>query len=192
DESWTDPERKLSPSRRSSIRRAQRKAQEIGSIEYQIVSPKPHELPPLLMEALKVEAASWKGRNRSALLDDPERRRFFEQYTAIASEKGILRLCFMRIGGHAAATQLAVESSGGFWLLKVGYDETFSRCSPGNLLMLETLRYAAKRGLRSYEFLGSAEPWTEIWTDRVRPCVSVWAYPNNFRGAAALVWDATR
>ena len=58
--------------------------------------------------------------------------------------------------------------------------------------MLESLRYAAKRGLRSYEFLGSAEPWTEMWTNRVRPCVSVWAYPNNFRGAAALALDAVR
>src|SRR5215510_4094855 len=34
DASWKDPEQKLSPSRRSSLRRAQRKAQEIGSVEY--------------------------------------------------------------------------------------------------------------------------------------------------------------
>ena len=192
DASWTEPERKLSPSRRSSIRRAQRKAEEIGAIRFDILSPSPNELPALLMDALRIEAASWKGRNGSALLSDPDRRRFFEQYAAIASEKGILRLCFMSIGGQPAATQLAVESGGGFWLLKVGYDETFARCSPGNLLMLETLRYAAHRALRSYEFLGSAEPWTEIWTDRIRPSVSVWAYPNNFRGAAAFVWDAAR
>jgi CelD/BcsL family acetyltransferase involved in cellulose biosynthesis len=101
-------------------------------------------------------------------------------------------MCFLKIGGVAAATQIAVESGGGFWLLKVGYDENFARCSPGNLLMLESLRYAANRGLKSYEFLGSAEPWTEMWTNRVRPCVSVWAYPNNFRGAAALTLDAVR
>ena len=92
----------------------------------------------------------------------------------------------------AAATQIAVVSGGGYWLLKVGYDEAFARCSPGNLLMLETLRYAAGSGLQSYEFLGSAEPWTEMWTDRLRPCVSVWAYPNNFRGAAAIASDAMR
>lgn len=192
DASWRDPERKLSRSRRSSLRRAQRKAEEIGSIECEIVSPGPQELTRLLAESLRIEAANWKGHNGSALLTDPDRRRFFEQYSAIANEKGILRLCFLRIGGHAAATQIAVESGGGFWLLKVGYDESFARCSPGNLLMLETLRYAAGRGLRSFEFLGSPEPWTEMWTQRVRPCVSVRVYPNNFRGAAALGWDAMR
>ena len=98
----------------------------------------------------------------------------------------------MRIGGHAAATQIAVECREGFWLLKVGYDETFARCSPGHLLMVETLRYAASRGLRTYEFLGSAEPWTQIWTDRVRPCVSVWAYPANLWGMETFACDAVR
>jgi hypothetical protein len=192
DASWLDPETKLSPSRRSSLRRAERRAREIGPIQYEILSPKPSELPGLLARSLQVEAASWKGRNGSALLADTERKRFFDQYTAIASERGILRLCFLNIGGQPAATQIAVESSGGFWLLKVGYDEAFSKCSPGNLLMLGTLRYAASRGLRSYEFLGSAEPWTEMWTDRIRRCVSVRLYPNNLRGAAALASDAMR
>ena len=192
DSSWLEPEKKLSSSRRSSLRRSLRKAEEIGTVRYEILSPTPQELPSLLTESLQVEAASWKGRSGSALLSDTDRRRFFERYTAIACERGILRLCFVRIGGHAAATQIAVECGEGFWLLKVGYDETFARCSPGNLLMLETLKYAASRGLRTYEFLGSAEPWTEIWTDRLRPCVAVWAYPNNPRGMAAFTWDALR
>jgi len=192
DESWMDPEQKISSSWRSSLRRSRRKAEDMGRLEYEIVSPKPNELPRLLAESLRIEASNWKGRNGSALLSDMGRRQFFEHYTATACERGILRMCFLKIAGVAAATQIAVECGGAFWLLKVGYDENFARCSPGNLLMLESLRYAAKRGLRTYEFLGSAEPWTEMWTDRVRPCVSVWAYPNNFRGAAALALDAVR
>lgn len=192
DSSWAEPEKKVSASRRSSLKRALRRAEEIGTIKYEIISPKPQQLKGLLTQSLWIEAAGWKGRNGSALVTDGDRRRFFEQYTAIASERGVLRLCFMKIGGRAVATQIAVESGGGFWLLKVGYDERFSRCSPGNLLMMETLRYAACRGLSTYELLGSTEAWTEIWTDQVRPCVSVWAYPNNMRGITALTWDALR
>jgi hypothetical protein len=192
DESWTYPEEKVSPSRRSSFRRAKRKAHSIGPIDYEVLAPEPCELPLLLAESLRVEAAGWKGRTGSALLSDLNRRQFYEKYAAIASSKRILRLCFMRIGGVVAATQIAVESGGRFWLLKVGYDEAFARCSPGHLLMVETLRYAAQRGLRTFEFLGSAEPWTQVWTQQVRPCVSVWAYPNNCRGVAAFTWDAVR
>jgi CelD/BcsL family acetyltransferase involved in cellulose biosynthesis len=192
DESWTRPEEKLSASRRSSCRRARRKAHSLGPIDYEVLSPTPDELPPLLQESFRVEAAGWKGRTGSALLSDPHRRQFYEKYATIASAKGILRLCFMKIGGTVAATQIAVESGGRFWLLKVGYDETFARCSPGHLLMVETLRYAAERNLRTFEFLGSAEPWTTVWTMQVRPCLSVWAYPNNFRGFAAFGCDAVR
>jgi CelD/BcsL family acetyltransferase involved in cellulose biosynthesis len=164
----------------------------MGEVDYEILAPKPHELPRMLDACLRVEAANWKGRNHSALLTDSGRRHFFEQYTTSASEKGILRMCFLKISRKPAATQIAVEAGGRFWLLKVGYDESFARCSPGNLLMLETLRYAASRGLRSYEFLGTSEPWTQIWTNRIRPCVSVRVYPGNARGAAALGSDALR
>jgi CelD/BcsL family acetyltransferase involved in cellulose biosynthesis len=192
DSSWAEPEKKVSAKRSASLRRALCRAEKLGPIEYEIVSPKPHQLRGLLTQSLQIEAASWKGRNGSALLTDGNRRLFFEQYAAIASERGVLRLCFMKIRGKGVATQIAVESGGAFWLLKVGYDERFSRCSPGNLLMMETLRYAARRGLCTYELLGSTEPWTEIWTDQVRPCVSVWGYPNNLRGMTALTWDALR
>ena len=43
--------------------------------------------------------------------------------------------------------QVAVETGGRFWLLKVGYDERFARCSPGSLLLLETIRHAATTGV---------------------------------------------
>jgi CelD/BcsL family acetyltransferase involved in cellulose biosynthesis len=192
DPSWIEPESKLSASRRSSLRRGLRKAQDLGPVHFDVVTPTPAELPSLLLEMFRVEAANWKGRKGTALLNDSHRRSFYEQYAASACEKGILRLSFMRIGDNAVATQLAVESRGGFWLLKVGYDETYSNCSPGNLLLVETLKYAVQRGLKSYEFLGSAEPWTEVWTKQLRPCVTVAAYPNNIRGGAAFICDALK
>jgi hypothetical protein len=56
--------------------------------------------------------------------------------------------------------------------------------------MFETIRYAIARGLQSYEFLGKVEPWTEMWTNLVRPCASIWIYPYNPGGAVAFASDA--
>src|SRR5207244_7317462 len=95
----------------------------------------------------------------------------------------------LRIGGQAAAMQFAVEQGGALWLLKIGYDEAFARCSPGTLLTADTVRYAAARGLRCYEFLGGIESWTRMWTEHERSCVSVRAYPAAGRGLAALAAD---
>lgn len=190
--SWLQPEHHLSAGRRSDFRRAWRVAERTGPVTSEIVAPTPPDLAPLLEAAYQVEARSWKGRRGSALAQNGAQRTFYSRYAAYAAGRGILRMCFLRIGGRVAAMQMAVECARRFWLLKVGYDEEFARCSPGVLLVRETVRYAAARGLSSYEFLGTVEPWTRLWTPSVRPCVSLRFYPARMKGVAALGADAAK
>jgi CelD/BcsL family acetyltransferase involved in cellulose biosynthesis len=189
---WRKPETQLNSGRRSDLRRSVRNAEKIGPLSYQILSPTPSQLAPLLEEALEVEAANWKGNSGSAIAYDKLRGQFYRHYAAAASAAGFLRLCFLRIGGKAVAMQLALECARAFWLLKIGYRQEFARCSPGTLLMAETIRYAASRGLVSYEFLGNADNWTRIWTQNEIPCVTIRAYPFKVRGVAVLAADAFR
>jgi CelD/BcsL family acetyltransferase involved in cellulose biosynthesis len=102
----------------------------------------------------------------------------------------MLRLAFMRIGGQAVAMQLMTESAGRLWLLKIGYDESYAACSPGQQLMLYVIGEAARRGLRAIEFLGEEEPWTRLWTSAARHCVAVRAYPWTVQGVATLADNA--
>ena len=190
DPRWCEPEPPLEPRRRADLRRAQRNAEKIGPVSCQIVAPAPGELDQLLDDAFRVEAAGWKGREGTALASDTVRGAFYRRYAAAACRQGILRLCFLRIGDRTAAVQLCVESEGRFWLHKIGYDEAFAKCSPGMLLLRDTIRYAARQGLDSYEFLGAPEPWIRPWTDRLRPCVSLRAYPIRARSLATLLRDA--
>ena len=190
DDGWADPEARLSSRRRSDLRRARRRAEQLGELSCELLSPGPSEVGPLLEEAFRVEAAGWKGGARTALALDPGRASFYEAYAATAASDGHLRVCFLRIGGQPVAMQLAVAAGESFWLLKIGYDEEFARCSPGSLLMVETIRYAAEHGLRAYEFLGTADSWTRVWTKTERPCVSLRAYPFRPRGLGALALDA--
>jgi CelD/BcsL family acetyltransferase involved in cellulose biosynthesis len=189
-ERHAEPERELTGRRRSDLRRAQRRAESLGDVSHEILTPSPAEVDPLLEEAVRVEAAGWKGTAGTALAHDPVRHAIYSRYAAAACSQGILRLCFLRIGGRAAAMQVAVETGNRFWLLKVGYDEQFARCSPGSLLLAETIRHAATRGLHSYEFLGHAESWTRPWTRDARRCVHLEAYPFEARGVGALASDA--
>jgi CelD/BcsL family acetyltransferase involved in cellulose biosynthesis len=192
DESWADPERKLNSGRRSDLRRARRLAEKIGAVEVEIVAPKPAEVPELIEEAFRVEAAGWKGARGTALAGDPVRGSFFRRYAEQTSRQGSLRMPILRIGGRVAAAQIAVDNGERFSLLRAGYDETFARCSPGMLLTLESIRYAARRGLRSYEFNGTVEPWTEVWTREEHPCCSIRVYPFGLRGMLALAADGWR
>ena len=192
DSTWVRPEDKLNPGRRSDLRRARRIAERFGPVSSEVLSPDPKAVGPLLDEAFRVELASWKGSQGTALASDTTRGRFCRRYAVAACERGILRVCFLRIGERAAAMQLAVECGGRFWLLKIGYDQAFHRCSPGLLLVRETVQYAAECGLHGYEFLGIDEPWTRIWTREVHRCVSVWACPVLWRALAPLGFDLVR
>lgn len=189
DESWLEPEGHLNSGRRSDFRRARRKAEQLGQVTTEIRTPDLNELPDLLDTAFDVEAKSWKGETGTALAHDAHRAVFYRQYAEAACVEGILRICFLRIGDRVAAMQLAVEHGGGFWLLKVGYDSRFAACSPGLLLMRDTIRYAVEAGLSSYEFLGRAETWTRVWTSTEHPYVSLRVYPLGVRGLAALAAD---
>jgi len=191
DDSWRVPESHLNAGRRSDFRRAGRKAERLGSVAIDIHRPGVEDVSPLLDQAFEVEAKSWKGEAGTALIHDSRRARFFREYTHRAAEEGILRICFLTIDGQPAAMQVAIEDKQGFWLLKVGYDQQFRSCSPGLLLMRETIRYSAEKGLRTYEFLGVAEDWTAVWTKSERPTLSLWIYPFSCRGLAAFTADVS-
>ena len=192
DANWQEPEQQFNAGRRSDFRRAQRNAEKLGAVSYEMLAPTPDELEPLLEEAYAVECAGWKGAAGTALARDTARGVFYRGLAFAAAEQGQLRLCFMRINEKAVAMQFAFECGQRFWLLKIGYDEQFARCSPGTLLMLFSVREAAARGLQSYEFLGAPEPWTSMWTKLERPCVALRVYPFNLSGARALAGTAVR
>jgi CelD/BcsL family acetyltransferase involved in cellulose biosynthesis len=183
-------EDRFSARRRADVRRARRRAEELGPVLAEVLSPGPADVGALLEEIVAVEAAGWKGARGTALAQDAERRRFFEEYAALSAAEGSLRVARLRIEDDTAAVQLAVEQAGRLWLLKIGYDERFARCSPGTLLMLEAANWASERGLDAIELLGGRESWTRFWTHEERPCVALYAYPARLGGAKSLVGGA--
>ncbi len=107
--SWREPERQFNAGRRSDFRRALRHAERLGKVSFEVSAPDAVELAALLDEAWAVEAAGWKGAKGSALARNARLGHFFRRYALAAARKGILRLCFMRIDGRAAAMQIATE-----------------------------------------------------------------------------------
>lgn len=192
DESWATPESKISSKRRSDFRRSLRNAAELGEVTTEILSPAAGEVDRLLELAFDVESRSWKGEQGTALARDAARGAFYRRYARHAAGEGRLRLGFLRIDGQTAAMQISVVQSAALWVLKVGYDPQFHKASPGILLMVEQIKQAVAEGLACYELLGTVEPWIQVWTEHERKCVSLRAYPANFRGIAALATDAAQ
>lgn len=191
DPRWKDPASCFNSGRRSDFRRAARRASEFGRVSFEILSPGPAEFDALFDEAIGVEARSWKREAGTAIAVDRAKEGCFRHYFRSACAEGSFRIAFMRIDGRAVAMQLALEYRDRYWLFKIGFDEQYERCSPGTLLMLHTIGWAAERELEAYELLGNVEPWiAEFWTRESHDCVCLRAYPFNARGAVAFAGDA--
>jgi CelD/BcsL family acetyltransferase involved in cellulose biosynthesis len=191
DARWKDPSSRFNPGRRSDFRRAARRADELGRVSFEILSPRPGEFDALFDEAIGVEARSWKREAGTAIAVDRAKESCFRHYFRSECEQGNFRIAFMRIDGRAVAMQMALECLDRYWLFKIGFDEDFARCSPGSLLMLHTIGWAAQRELRAFELLGNVEPWiAQFWTRERHDCVCLRAYPFNPRGAVAFAADA--
>ncbi|MBI2429617.1 MAG: GNAT family N-acetyltransferase [Ignavibacteriales bacterium] len=191
-ESWKEFQKTISASKRSALRRAQRRANEYGAVTMEILSPRPDDMQCYLDEIYTVEHASWKARTKTSIRSNSQMKKFFNTYAKKMATDGALRLSLMRIDGRTVAGQIGVEYAGRFWVLKVGYDERFAHCSPGILLMHHTIQYAFERGMKSFEFLGRDEQWIRMWSENVHHYSSYWHYPINTAGIVWFVKDSSR
>ncbi|MGE3285920.1 MAG: GNAT family N-acetyltransferase [Pseudonocardia sp.] len=192
DEGWREPEQHFNAGRRSDIRRARRRAAALGEVSCELLTPGREQVDALLDEAYAVESAGWKGRGGTALAADEPLGGFFRRWARRAASAGQLRMSFLRIAGEPVAMQIAAVVNQRLWLLKIGYDETVKRCSPGTLLMLAVVAAAAEGGLTHVEFLGTAEAWTGLWATGTRECVRLAGYPAAVRSLPVFAKDTTR
>ena len=192
DQTWLDPEQHLNSGRRSDLRRARRQAEKQGVLSFLIERPNAENVDALMDEVFEVESRNWKGRTGSAMAYSPAIQRFYRTYARMAAEQGIARVLMMRVGDKTVAVQFGVEFNRRFWLLKMGYDETYSRCSPGMLLMVESLRHATECGLEIYEMMGVRESWNQVWTEHAHEAVSLRIYAPGMRGMLGASSDVVR
>ncbi len=186
---WNHFYSSISSRRRSDFRRVRRQLEARGEVSIDIRKPSPDTLPELLKEAFRVESSGWKGRRGSGLMVNTILRDFFSSYAVRTCRLGNLRLCFLRVDGQPIATQIAVQHANRWWVLKIGFDETWADYSPGMQLMMDTVRHAFESGLGGYEFLGSSEAWLRIWTRQERTYTSLDYYPRTLSGTTALTVD---
>ncbi len=182
---------RVKKSLKNDLKRSQNKALSFGDIRYCLVDQFSKSNLELMLESLfKIEGSGWKGQNRSAIISNDSRKVFFEKFANESIKNGTLRLNFLNIGNQNVATQYAIATQKAFWLLNIGYDESFRSCSPGNLLLFASINGAIQNGLSYYNLLGKVEPWTQRWTNKDRGCFVISAYRANSHGFRAMLSDA--
>jgi CelD/BcsL family acetyltransferase involved in cellulose biosynthesis len=151
---WETYERSLSPKLRRDLSRCRRRLGELGRVWLDV-----HDDVAPLGEAFALERLGWKEQAGTAIVSRPETARFYTEVANWASQRGWLRLIFLRVDERAVAFQYALEDGGAHLGLKTGFDPEFAAMSPGRLIIEASLQRAFAIGLERFEFMGTADAY---------------------------------
>lgn len=93
-----------------------------------------------LPDFLALEASGWKGEAGTAIARLPQAKAYFDSLATQFAASDALQLDALRLDGRPLAMGLLIESAGTRHFLKIAYDETQARHSPGRALTIAMLQ----------------------------------------------------
>ncbi len=129
----------LRPHHYREFSRLKRRLGEIGHLEH-IVARGPEQIRHAVESFLSLEAAGWKGRERTAMAIDRYRAAFAREAVHGLAERDLCRIHALELDGRTIASLIVFVEQGFAYTWKTAYDETLSAYSPGTLLMIEVTK----------------------------------------------------
>ena len=188
---WDELLGSVSSNLRQQFRRARRGLEGQGELTFRTTSAA-SELGADLEKVFWVEAAGWKARARTAIICDSRAEALYRAFADDAFAQGWLRLHILELDGEPVAADYACAFGGGGFLLKTGYDERYSKLSPGLVLRGEVLRHSIQESLEFYEFLGAPDVYKIRWTRELRPRITIRAYRGPSTVPEVVYWSRLR
>lgn len=121
------------------FRRLKRRLADLGRLEHQVARG-PENIRHAIERFLTLEAAGWKGRERTAMAIDRYRAAFAREAVHRLAERDLCRIHSLTLDDRTIACLVVFVEAGVAYTWKTAYDETLAAYSPGTLLMIEVTR----------------------------------------------------
>ena len=100
----------------------------------------------------------------------------------VLNEKGMAKLCFLRVGDTAIAGIYLLLYRNKVCYYQSGFDPAWGKASPGTLLMYHCIKSAYEGGASEFDFLQGDEEYKRNWTQRKRTSVKITIYSSSSKG----------
>jgi hypothetical protein len=139
-------------------------------------------------EFLRVEAAGWKGEqgSRSALQLDERLGAFYRQVMRRFAARGRCEVNLLRLRNRTVAGQFVFATGDTDYVLKMGYDQAFSRLSPGVAVMEHLFRRKGDSAACKTINFTTEMAWMKDWLPVSQDVVDVFLFCPTLRGRIAL------
>lgn len=116
-------------------------------------------------EFLRLEASGWKGAKgtASAIALHPSIEKFYRNLIDQFSPDGRLRIHYLKLHEEVIAAQFCLLVGDTLYILKIAYDEQWSKFSPGTILMEDVIRDCIESGRCRYVNLVGEMDWHHDW-----------------------------
>jgi CelD/BcsL family acetyltransferase involved in cellulose biosynthesis len=175
--SYEDIAEKFSRNFRSNLNKARHKLAREQGVEFQSVTSQP-ELAASFADFLEIEVSGWKGTKGTgtAIKLHPDLVQFYQSLIDELGPYGALMINSLRVGDKPIASQFCVKDGDTLYVLKLAYDEDWSRVAPGNML----LEHVIQEGIRSKAFqrvnLVGDPPWFKDWQPDSQNVYNIWLF----------------
>lgn len=130
---------------------------------------------------MDIEHQGWKAERKTSIRSDESYVEFFRLLTKRMEEQGWLRWAFLDIGGEPAAGQFMVQSGDTLYVVKIGFDEKFSKLSPGAALFGRVIERSFESGdIKEINFM-SGYSWMKDWNVQARNLANIAFFPDTAR-----------
>lgn len=124
---------------------------------------------------LDVERRSWKAKVGGHIARHPERVAFFR--SLFRPEQAMrLTVQILALDGVPIAGFVGAESGGQYYGLEEAFDDGYRELSPGNLMLLLTVRHAIERGCEGLDLMGNYAYYKADWGATITETEAVQVY----------------
>jgi len=145
---------------RRNLRRYREKAQQIGTIRFEVGA----NSDPILLDALiELHGARWRRSGEPGVIESNRAAGFLRDVAAAFAPRDLLRIFALHFNERIVAVVLAFRSSTTLFSYLSAFDPEYETFGFGRELLAEAIRYAHENGYRYWNFLRGEESYKFSW-----------------------------
>ena len=166
---------------RKTLRYTRKKLEELGNIEFRVMSTET-EVEAFLPDFELIEDASWKSSEGAGLFHHLGMREFYKQLLPMMAGSGRVQLSAILLNKKPIACELAFLMGSNYCLHNTSYIQEYAEYSPGRHLFLENLHRAADEGLKCIDFMQGDQKYKQKLGTNSEPIYTVSLFQKSFAG----------
>ena len=153
---------------RRNIRRLTKKAKGMGELSLRCVREK-EALEEAFQHFLIVEDSGWKGEQGTSIQKQPKALIYYQTLLEGFAASGACQINLLMLDDKCIAAQFGVLIEKTLYLLKIGYDQTYSSISPGQILLDRLVAEGADTQVFNEVSFVTGYGWMDRWAPNHKP-----------------------